>query len=55
MVHLISVPFEDGGNPSPSGEVSFCDWVNNPEPPSPLRGEDWDGGDTAGGGDFRSS
>ena len=40
-----SVPFGDGGNPSPSGEDSFCDRVNNPEPPSPLRGEGWDEGD----------
>jgi hypothetical protein len=39
---------------SPSGMVEtprlqakflFCDRVNNPEPPSPLRGEGWDGGD----------
>ena len=24
---------------------SFCDRVQKPEPPSPLRGEGWDGGD----------
>ena len=33
---LFSVPFGDGGNPSPSGEFSFCDRVNNLKPPSPL-------------------
>ena len=41
----LSVCFGDGGNPLPSGEVSFCDRVNNPKPPSPLRGEGWDEGD----------
>jgi hypothetical protein len=39
---------------SPSGMVEtprlqakflFCDRVNNPQPPSPLRGEGWDGDD----------
>jgi len=35
----------EGGNSSPSGRSSYCDRVRDPEPPSPLRGEGWDGGD----------
>ena len=53
---VISVSFGDGRNPSSSpartintpgraGEVKFCDRVQDPELPSPLTGEGWDGGD----------
>jgi hypothetical protein len=41
----ISVPFGDGRNPSPSGEVPFAIGSIDPEPPSPLMGEGWDEGD----------